>query len=571
MEPGFEKFVGDMLSESTILSTGYSTLVASIFGTVVGEHDLKKAAYGILYHNRTVTRPSRLGKTIVKGENVTCNVPELLAVVEAMEAAIGWGEGAITIRSRKKYVVDGITKYANKPSRDRRVQRSHENIWVHIEDMSEICEIAAIHIEKWTADAFILRSRDEADQGLVCARSRMSQTEALPAAILVRIVDDEGKVLTERANLSQILIQSMPQNTEKAPQTHRVNTRSPKSTTPKPAAAKLPGKERVKRKTRSRSVAQTAQSRTKIPRSHSAGKGYIETPLPSSSDEEETRYISPIRPAAWDKVIYPGEPIVIVPTNLRKLKCTGNSPDSPVPTRNGGKRTRNSRTEHLSDEEDSHWGKIRKSTRKSPPATQDQLSQFNIATQQMQLALSQSVEINDSDATHLEDAQITHISIHCRELQLADREVTEELNIDSLTITSTPLPPHASETPAVYTTPRKHHMQGVEQTKGKVTDTPVRRSTRIKKPTEKMAGKSTAGLFTSPTQSLEAETGYHDMTGNLAELSGGGVMTSWPLTPNYKHTKMYPLRRRKSCSAGGMTPPRRATRMGRTIPQIYWT
>ena len=93
VEAGFEKFVGDMLSESTIVRPpGYSTLVVSIFGTVVGDKDKKKAAYGILYHNRTVTRPCRLGKTIVKGENVTCNVPELLVVVEAMDAAIGWGE-----------------------------------------------------------------------------------------------------------------------------------------------------------------------------------------------------------------------------------------------------------------------------------------------------------------------------------------------------------------------------------------------------------------------------------------------------------------------------------------------
>ena len=520
VEPGFEKFVAEMLSESTIVRpSGYSTLVVSIFGSVVGENDKKKAAYGILYHNRTVTRPCRLGKTIVKGQNVTCNVPELLAVVEAMEAAIGWGEGAITIRSRKRYVVDGIIKYANKPSRDRRIQRSHENIWVQIEDMSEECEIAGIHIEKWTADAFICRSRDEADQGLVCARNRMSQAEALPAAILVRIVNDEGGVITERANLSQIVLQSMQPGNEGEAENNRVNTRNPTAKIAAAATTKQTGKERVKRKSRIRSVTQlrfAQPGQSKFPRSHSVGKKHTETPLPSSSDDE-TRYISPIRPAAPE---YRGESIVIIQESEDTKSTTGNRTDSAASaTRNGGKRTRNYRSDQLSDEEDSHWGKIRKNQNKTTQGTQEQLSEFNIATQQMQLALSQT-----TDTSTLHDAQITHISVHCSELQLADTEEAEELDIERLTITSTPLPPHNTRAAKVFTTPRKHNIQGVEK-KIHTPDTPLRRSTRIKRPSAKMAEKMTGDLF-DPPQSLEDEIGYTDMTTNVTVLSGEDLLAS---------------------------------------------
>ena len=84
--------------------------------------------------------------------------------------AISWREGGITVCSRKKYLVDGILKYCNIPDRDRRITRPHAKLWVDMEDMSEECRIDVIHIDRWSADAFICRSSDEAEQALTCAQ-----------------------------------------------------------------------------------------------------------------------------------------------------------------------------------------------------------------------------------------------------------------------------------------------------------------------------------------------------------------------------------------------------------------
>ena len=218
-EKAFSSPVVALLSEMTVEHPAdYVPLIVSIFGTVVGEKDHKKAAFGLLYHNSTVTRHLRLAKTIIKGKNVTCNVPELLGVLEAMQSAIEWGEGRIVVRSRKRYLVDGIAKYCNRPARDRRIIRPHENLWVSMEDMSEILAISAIHIDSWMADAYICRSRDEAEQALTCARSRMSLPELLPAAIFIRIVDEEGSILTDRVALEELDGASTPELKRKVQQ-----------------------------------------------------------------------------------------------------------------------------------------------------------------------------------------------------------------------------------------------------------------------------------------------------------------------------------------------------------------
>ena len=76
-----------------------------------------------------------------------------------------------------------------------------------MEDMSDILSISAIHIDRWTSHAYICRSRDEAEQALTCARSQMSQVEILPAAIFIRIVDEERSIITDRIALEELLLE----------------------------------------------------------------------------------------------------------------------------------------------------------------------------------------------------------------------------------------------------------------------------------------------------------------------------------------------------------------------------
>ena len=102
----------------------YSSLVASLFGTCKGERGKKKAAYGILYSKATVHRSARIAKTIIKVVEITANILELLATIEALESAIGWGEGQLAICSRKKYLTDGIKKYCQIPARDGKARQN---------------------------------------------------------------------------------------------------------------------------------------------------------------------------------------------------------------------------------------------------------------------------------------------------------------------------------------------------------------------------------------------------------------------------------------------------------------